>query len=88
MIETPGQKQDRAAKARAALARELLDQAGGDPELAARLLSEHYREMQRRSVANRRARRARQTAELARDLGLTTTEDDLLALARRQSAKR
>lgn len=88
MIEVPGQGSDRAAKARAVLARKLLDQAGGDQELAKQLWHEHFRSMQRRSAAKRRAKRARRTAELAAALGITTTEDELLALARRQSAKR
>jgi len=80
----PGQSDDRAATARAVLARKLLDQAGGDPELAARLLRDHYRDMQRRSVAKRRAKRARRTAELAVSLGIST-EDELLALGRQQT---
>jgi hypothetical protein len=84
----PSQGQDRAAKARAALRRKIDEQAGGDRELAERLLHEHYREMQRRSAATRRAkRRARLRAELValRAQGVEfTTEAEVLRVLREQ----
>jgi hypothetical protein len=83
-IEMPSQGEDRAAKAHAALLRKFDQQADGDRELAKRLLSEHYRQMQRRSVRARQRKRSRRIAETAAALGLTTTEDELLALARAQ----
>ena len=83
----PSQGQDRAAKARAALRRKIDDQAAGDQELAERLWHEHFRSMQWKSVAKRRAKRARRAAELASSLGITITEDELLALARRQQQR-
>lgn len=83
----PGQSSDRAAKARAALRRKIELQAGGDLVLADQLWHEHFRSMQRRSAAKRRAKRARRTAEAAAALGITTTEDELLALARQQSKR-
>jgi hypothetical protein len=84
---TPSQAHDRALKGQSALSRKFLDQAGGDPVLAEQLKREHYRQMQRRSLAKRRAKRARRTAEAASALGITITEDELLALARQQPAK-
>lgn len=84
---TPSQAHDRALKGQSALSRKFLDQAGGDQALADELRREHYRQMQRRSLAKRRAKRARQVAEAAGALGITTTEAELLALARQQRSR-
>ena len=73
----------------------MLDQANGDPELADRLLREHYRQMQRRSVAERRRKRAARVAAEERALRAAgvefVTEDELaaaLADLARQHVKR
>jgi succinate dehydrogenase/fumarate reductase flavoprotein subunit len=88
--EMPGEGQDRAAKARAALSRKIDELAGGDRELAAQLLRDHYRQMQRQSAAKRRQKRAQRLAEelaaLERRTGVRfMTEAELLRLAQRKS---
>jgi hypothetical protein len=62
MIDMPGQGEDRAAKARAALQRKFLDLAGGDRVKADQLRREHYQRLQRRSAAKRRQKRAARVA--------------------------
>jgi hypothetical protein len=81
---SPSQARDRALKGQAALSRKWLELAGGDQALADQLKREHFRSMHRKSLAKRRAKRARQVAESASALGIATTEDELLALARAQ----
>ena len=80
----PGQGSDRAAKARAALRRKMLDQANGDLELADRLLREHYRQMQRKSAQKRQQKRAARVAAEERALraaGVEFVTEDVLAAA-------
>jgi hypothetical protein len=84
---SPSQAHDRALKGQSALSRKFLELAGGDQALADQLRREHYRSMQRRSLAKRRAKRARRAAEAAAALGITTTEDDLLRVARQQQRR-
>jgi hypothetical protein len=93
VIEMPSQSTDRTAKARAALQRKFLDQAGGDREEAARLRRVFYQELQRRSVAVRRARAAAasraeraELAALADELGIPSEAELLLRCQRELSA--
>lgn len=58
----PSQTQDRAAKARAALQRKFDELAGGDRVKADQLRREYYLELQRRSAAKRRQKRAARVA--------------------------
>jgi hypothetical protein len=83
---------DRTTKARAALQRKFLDQAIGDREEAARLRRVFYQELQRRSVAVRRASataagRAERAemAALADELGVIS-EAELLGRQRELTA--
>jgi hypothetical protein len=84
----PSRGQDRAARTHAALLRKIELQAGGDQELAKRLLAEHFRQLQARSARARRRRRAQRAAETAAELrraGFSVvSEDELLALQSRQ----
>jgi hypothetical protein len=83
---SPDKAHDRAVKAADGLRRSFLDQAGGDRELAARLRSEHFSELGRRSGDKRRAQAAKRRAdELAalRAAGVEfATEAELLKAAR------
>lgn len=59
-------------------------QAGGDQELAKRLLTEHFRGLQARSAHARRRKRVQRAAETAAELRRAgfnvVSEDELLAL--------
>jgi hypothetical protein len=85
---TPSQAHDRALRAAAVFRRSFLDRAGGDVDLAERLRSEWYSEMGRRSAASRRAKAAARSEALertAQELGVTTTEAEVLRAAMAQS---
>jgi hypothetical protein len=87
----PDQKQDRAAKANAALWRKFLEEAGGDRELADQLRSEYYRDLQSRSAATRRANKAAKiAAELAalRARGVEISTFDEVLRAAQELVKR
>jgi hypothetical protein len=90
----PSQGADRLAAANAAFRRSFLDRANGDLELAARLRSEFFSEMGRRSGARRRAiaaERARaQRAALAVAASVVGAVDEsrVLQVARQQRQQR
>ncbi len=76
-------RRDRGLRSQATFARSFLEQAGGDPDLAERLRSQHFSEMGRRSGSRRRAlaaeRRAAEAAELEARAGLRITSTEELA---------